>query len=103
MMANQRVSARPLHRFLLAWQVETGDSVELMAIGFDVDCDILRDLMGADYPCMIHIDAAEVLCRRFRLDPGDLWNARAAETIDLTWSVDRIEPSIAGTIRLMGS
>jgi len=42
------VSADPIRMFLYRWMIETGDPVELMAKGFDVDATTICELLPGE-------------------------------------------------------
>ena len=38
------VDADPIRMFLFRWMIETGDPIDVVARGFDVDVELLRDI-----------------------------------------------------------
>ena len=39
------VDADPIRMFLFRWMIETGDPIDVVARGFDVDVELLRDVV----------------------------------------------------------
>ncbi len=42
------VSADPIRMFLYRWMIQTGDPMELISAGFDLDVRVVRQLLGRE-------------------------------------------------------
>ncbi len=65
------VSADPIRMFLYRWMIETGDPIEVVAKGFDLDLSEVIELVSGDR----HLIPARDACRihaLLRLSPDDL-------------------------------
>ncbi len=62
------VSADPIRMFLYRWMIETGDPIEVVAKGFDVDLDQAKQLLSGSIRA---IGAAEATDLRSRLGLGE--------------------------------
>jgi len=68
-----RLPSRPLRNWFLAWHIHTGDAAEVIAKGFDLDVEVVADLLSGDVPLMLDALAAVDTCRRIRVVPEALW------------------------------
>ena len=64
------VSADPIRMFLYRWMIETGDPVELMAKGFDVDATTICELLSGERSRITKQEAI-LLRSRLSLDRDD--------------------------------
>ena len=65
------VSADPIRMFLYRWMIETGDPVEVIAKGFDLDVGWVADLIGGQIAGVGSVDFVE-LCSKLSLRQQDL-------------------------------
>lgn len=68
-----RLPSRPLRNWFLAWHLHTGDPVEVIAKGFDLDLEVVTDLLSGDAPLMLDTEVAMEACRMIRVAPEALW------------------------------
>ncbi len=62
--SERMVSADPIRMFLFRWMIETGDPIEVVARGFDVDLDQAKQLLSGSIRA---VGAAEATDLRTRL------------------------------------
>ncbi len=65
------VSADPIRMFLYRWMIETGDPIEVVAKGFDVDLDQARQLLSGSIRAVGAAEATD-LRTRLGLDEEDV-------------------------------
>lgn len=65
------VSADPIRMFLYRWMIETGDPIEVVAKGFDVDLDQAKQLLSGSIRAVGVAEAAD-LRSRLGLDEVDV-------------------------------
>jgi len=68
-----RLPSWPLRNWFLAWHIHTGDPPEVIAKGFDVDEEIVVDLLSGEASLMMETSAALAICCNLRVDPQELW------------------------------
>lgn len=76
-----RVPSRPLRHWLIAWTITTRDPPELTARGFDLDADLVLDLLSPEPPRMLDVTVAREVCRRLRAHPVELWRTDIAQLV----------------------
>lgn len=69
----ERLPSRPLRNWFLAWHIHTGDPPEVIAKGFDLDVQLVADLVSGDAPLMLDSQVAIEACRMIRVAPEALW------------------------------
>ncbi len=69
----ERLPSRPLRNWFLAWHIHTGDSPEVIAKGFDLDVELVADLVSGDTPLMVDTQVAIHACRAIRVAPSAFW------------------------------
>ena len=75
----ERLPTRPLRNWLLAWRIWTGDPPETIARGFDLDEELVVELLGPRPPLMMKSDDAIGVCQSLRLDPSSMWQSDQAQ------------------------
>ncbi len=65
------VSAEPIRMFLYRWMIETGDPVEVIAKGFDLEVVMVAEILGGRITRLRAADIAN-LKRQLSLDSSDL-------------------------------
>ncbi len=60
------VDADPIRIFLLRWMIETGDPIEVVAKGFDLDVEVLSGILSGER-CSIPQGQARALADRLGL------------------------------------
>jgi len=68
-----RLPSRPLRNWFVAWHIHTGDPPEVIAKGFDLDEEIVVELLSGEGSLMMDEHTAIELCAKTRLDPRLLW------------------------------
>lgn len=69
------VSADPIRMFLYRWMIETGDPVEVIAKGFDLEVVMVAEILGGRITRLRAADMA-ILERNLSLNSTDLASAR---------------------------
>lgn len=69
----ERLPARPVRHWLLAWHLWTGDPPRTIATGFGLDPDVVEELLGTEPPLMISLNAAHQICAGLRCQPRAFW------------------------------
>lgn len=88
-MSIDRAPARPIREFLVAWAITTGDSIERIAIGFDLDPALVGELLGPEPPRMLDLDIARIICRKLRAHPAELWPRSVANAVgEPSWATE---------------
>ena len=64
------VSADPIRMFLYRWMIETGDPIEVVARGFDLDVREVWEIVSGDRRLMPGVDARRI-CALLELDVDD--------------------------------
>lgn len=67
-LSEPMVDADPIRMFLFRWMIETGDSVEVVARGFDVDPQLLADIHARRVRCL-SLSQATALATHLGLPP----------------------------------
>ena len=75
------VPAGPLRQWLTAWAITTGDPLDVIAQGFDLDATLVAELLGSEPPRMLDSAVARKVCRKLRLDPTQLWPPHIARLV----------------------
>lgn len=89
-----RLPSRPLRNWFLAWHLHTGDPAKVIAKGFDLDLELVADLLSGDAPLMMPSPMVLEICAHLRIAPEAIWETEAvrgllAETLidaDPAWS-----------------
>lgn len=76
-----RLPSRPLQNWFLAWHLHTGDPVEVIAKGFDLDVEVVADLLNGEVSLMLTTKLAIDFCRRIRVAPAELWSSVHADPL----------------------
>ena len=61
------VSADPIRMFLYRWMIETGDPIEMVARGFDLDPEFANSLIEARVTCLT-VEMAESVRSQLRVE-----------------------------------
>ena len=98
-MRTSTVPVRPLRQWLTAWAITTGDTLEVIARGFDLDATPIVELLGPEPPRMLDAAVAREVCRKLRLDPTELWPPHIARLVGpCNWPTesawDEVEPCL---------
>ena len=67
-----RFMKQPVTIRLLGWSIETGDSIERIATGFDLPDSLVRSVLVGDSVTISEANGA-LLCAQMRLDPEVVW------------------------------
>lgn len=105
-----RLPSRPLRNWFLAWHIHTGDSAEVIAQGFDLDPEVVADLVSGDAPLMLDTEVAMEACRMIRVAPDALWPATARPLVESALACDdpwaempaHLSEALAGQSRRIG-
>lgn len=68
------VDVDPIRMFLYRWMIETGDPIEVVAKGFDLEVGLIRGLLGRS-PRAFTRREASAIARKLRLVPEDSQNS----------------------------
>jgi len=75
----ERLPSRPLRNWFLAWHIHTGDPVDVIAKGFDLDPVLVDDLLSGEVSLMLRREEAVHICRRIRTSPESFWRLPVSE------------------------
>ena len=77
----KRLPTRPLCNWLLAWRIWTGDPPETIARGFDLDEELVVELLGPRPPLMLDLRSATDIAFALQVPTNLLFSARSADEL----------------------
>lgn len=92
-----QLPARPLRNWFLAWHLHTGDPPKVIAKGFDLDGELVAELLGDEAPLMLRFDEAMDVCHRLRIDPRTRWTSGLAPP----WETERLDAVVENLVGLL--